>query len=228
MLSKMLPTMSSRLLCAAAVLCGALHVSVSLPSRATAMRGPSSVIEAVRAFLLALDKGDTTMLDLLVGDHDPRDGYVVVPDESAKSGIRQLEKDDGNIVVSRFFDVSHDGRPFHAKDKKIFLTRLGRHVSGSKANTRTLTTRFRTIRADCPSPWCSYAVVEFERTYCIGGVRQEPVLMQATALVRYVKRKDVEVPHFEIFHWHASPAVPTRRAAAGARTAEAAGQNKKG
>ena len=50
-------------------------------------------------------------------------------------------------------------------------------------------------------------MVEFERAYSIGGEKQKPVLMQASALVRYVKREDARVPHFEIFHWHASRAA---------------------
>lgn len=170
-------------------------------------RGPSGVIETMRAFLQALDAGDARMLDLLVGDDAAGDGYVVAPDETTKVGIKQVKAHRSN----RFFEVSHDGKSLAAQGKRGFLQLLRKLVTGSKLDARTLETRFHTIRADCPSPWCSYAVVEFERTYSLGDAKLEPVLMRATALVRYVKRKDNRVPHFEIFHWHASAAKAAER-----------------
>jgi hypothetical protein len=188
--------MIQKLLCSAVLLCGTLYVS--LPSAPAKMPGPGGVIQTMREFLQALDKSDFKMLDLLVGEDDVREGCVVVPDKTAKIGIKE-RKGDG---VSRFFEVSADGRPVRAKDKNGFLKLLRKHVTSSQVETR-----FHTIRADCPSEWCSYAVVEFVRTYTIDGVKQKPVPMQATALVRYVKRKDAKIPHFEIFHWHASPAA---------------------
>ena len=209
--------MFPKLLLSTAALCGTLCLSLLpdataprpapgpglQPESAAMLRGPGGVIQAMQVFLQALDKGDAKLLDLLVADGSPRDGYVVVPDETTKMGFRELKKDD----ASRFFEVSHDGKPVNTKDKKSFLQQLRQHVTGAKVKARTLETRFRTIRADCPSQWCSYAVVEFERTYSIGGVKQKPVPMQASALVRYVKREDVNVPHFQIFHWHASRAA---------------------
>ncbi len=166
--------------------------------------GPGGVIDAVQEFLQALDKGDARMLDLLVGDTSPRDGCVVVPDKTSKAGFKEVKDDN----TRRFFEVSHDGRPVAAKDKKTFLRQLREHVTCAKVKARTLRTGFRTIRVDCPSQWCSYAVVEFERIYSMDGEKQKSIRMQATALVRYVKRKDASVPHFEIFHWHASRSAP--------------------
>ncbi len=172
--------------------------------------GPGAVIDTVQAFLQALDKDDAKMLDLLVGDPSPRDGYVVVPDNSAKGGLRELKDDN----AQRFFEVSHDGRPVAVRDKKRFLELLRGQVTCAKVKARTLQTVVRTIRADCPSQWCSYAVVQFERTYSLDGQSQKPIPMQATALVRYVKRQDASVPHFEIFHWHASKQPPSQQAPA--------------
>lgn len=194
---------NQKLLCSAALLCGTLFVSLPTTAPAPAMPGPGGVVLAVRAFLQALDEGDAKMLDLLVGENDARDGCVVVPDETTRIGFKEVQEKDANDVY-RFFDVSQGGKPLRAKDKATFLELLGKHVTCSKVKARAVETRFQTLRADCPSESCSYAVVEFERTYTMGGKKQEPVPMQATALVRYVERKDARVPHFEIFHWHAS------------------------
>ncbi|MHC4079523.1 MAG: hypothetical protein ACYST0_13910 [Planctomycetota bacterium] len=196
--------MFQKLLLPAVAVCGTFCLALLRPAADTATYyGPGGVIDAIQAFLRALDNGDARMLDLLVGDRSPRDGHLVVPDKTTKGRFKELEKDCGN----RFFEVSHEGRSVVARNKKAFLRQLREHVTCAKVKARTLTTGVRTIRADCPSQWCSYAVVEFERRYRIGGEKQESVHMQATALVRYVKRKDDNGPHFEIFHWHASRVV---------------------
>ena len=171
--------------------------------------GPGAVIDTVQAFLQAQDEGDAKMLDLLVGDPSPRDGYVVAPDKDSKVGFKELK--DNNSW--RFFEVSTDGTPLAARDKASFLKLLRGQVACAKVKARTLQTGVRTIRADCPSQWCSYAVVDFQRVYSIDGETQKPIPMQATALVRYVKRQDAKVPHFEIFHWHASRQAPAKKGA---------------
>ena len=176
-----------------------------------AFRGPGAVIDAVQAFLRALDSGNPTMMKLLVGQDGLRDGYVVkAQEEDGKVKLKQAKGD----TAGRFFEVSWDGRPVVAKDRKTFFRQLGTHVTCAKIKARTVRTKIHSIRVDCPAPECSYAVVEFERQYWIGRKAQPPIPMQATALVRYVKRKAGEkAPHFEIFHWHASRAAAAAPAA---------------
>ena len=80
--------MFPKLLLSTAALCGTLCLSLlpdatatrpaPQPESAAMLRGPGGVIAAMQAFLQALDQGDAKLLDLLVGDGSPREGYGVV------------------------------------------------------------------------------------------------------------------------------------------------------
>ena len=67
------------------------------------------------------------------------------------------------------------------------------------------------VQADCPGPHCSWASVEFERTFRHEGQRTR-VPMLATVLVRYVE-KDARM---RIFLWHAAPTGPAQMLKGGA------------
>ena len=153
--------------------------------------GPGGVIEAVRDFVQAMDQGDV----------DYMNRALTAEIHGVECGI-----EDGKIVQSKrvgapvFFDVSVDGQLIAALDPSEFTKKLRGGVTTSKAHA--LETSIRSIRADCPSGNCSYAIVEFDRLYTAGGTKTR-VPMRATVLVRH---QSASTPNFEIFHWNAARA----------------------
>jgi len=150
--------------------------------------GPGGVIHAVREFVAAVDAGDAAVLRGAFADSGPGGLYGFTDGGE----VRHLDSA-GKIA---FYDVAEDGGSIHETDPAAAIARIRDSIGGTG---RGLETTLRTIRANCPSENCSYAVVEFDRAYGRGDQLQT-VPMQATALVRYFS----DAPHFRIFHWHAS------------------------
>jgi hypothetical protein len=174
------------LISGAAVL-GALVVPFAR-SAPTPTPGPGGVMIAVRDFLAAVDRGDVEALRNALLDRRRGVDYTFDGD----GALRPAGK--GSAGAS-FFDVGTSGEKLAADDATSFAELLTKSVTKA-------TSRIRTVRADCDSETCSWAVVEFERTF--SDADQERVVpMRATVLCEYGKG----TPHFRIFHWHASSAA---------------------
>jgi hypothetical protein len=161
----------------------------AVPTTPAPVPGPGAVIDAVRGFLEATDAGDRQALEraLITIQHEVRCGV----DE--KGAIKELPPSGAELF---FQDVLGDGKVVTAKDGKGALALLCDSIGGKARNAKS---RIKSINADCPGPQCSWAQVEFERSFAQGD-RVVTVPMSATVLVRY---RETE-PHMGIFLWHAS------------------------
>ena len=188
----------------AALFASASTLSPAPTSAATSgLAGPGGVIDAVQDYLKAVDQGDGDYLEQAFADVAPDGAYGF---DETNQKLRQLKRRSGT-----FFDVTSSGRPITATSAKEFIRMIADEITGSSKAGQRLETKIRSIRADCPSGDCSYAVVEFDRIYTADSGQSRVVPMRASALVRFGKGE----PHFKLFHWHAS------RTDDGARSAEA-------
>ncbi len=167
----------------------------------TPVPGPGGVIDAVQTFLTAIDARDAETLAVLVDDQgDNLHDYAVAGESTAAA----------SKATAAFFEADAQGRGWQAGDKASFVAAL---TSGTEGTS----TRVLSVRANCLSERCSYAMVEFERT--IGaGEKAIAIPMRATALLRYAPSKDGEgktagkaMPSFKIYHWHASRGAPAHK-----------------
>lgn len=152
-----------------------LPTSAAAPA-AVAAPGPGGVIEAVRAFLAAVDKGDETALQELVAPG---------PDDRIS-----------------LYDLDLQATPARARGRTAFLA----HAAALRGKGVSVRHEIADIQADCPSAEVSYATVDFDRVVSRGDdVKRVP--MRATVLVRFrSKVPEGSKIHFQLFHWHASPA----------------------
>ena len=124
-----------------------------------------------------------------------------VPNPKKLGGFLQQE----NAKGPRYVDARRDGTVISCSDRKQFLHLARRELGGRDGGgtSQTVTTRIHSIRANCPAPDASFAVVEFTRTWMTGRSRTSRRFV-ATALLRHVAKKAGSGPDFRIFHWHAS------------------------
>lgn len=133
--------------------------------------GPGAVLEAVKAFTKAIDDGDLAYLRTAI---DPR----------------------ANKGGPGFHDLAFDGKSIDADTTAGFVAAFAASVK--RRELEDVTTEIVRIAADCPSPRCSYAYLEFDRL--IGKGKAQRVPMRATVLLRHTNDK----PAFKIFHWNVS------------------------
>lgn len=163
------------------------------PSQPLPVPGAGGVAIAIKAFLERQEGGQTTAPLLANIAHDVEFTY-------SGDNLEQVKR--GKERVPAFLDVGMNGKPFAARFAKEFVTQIDNLVASKKADGRVLTHEIGAIRANCQSPECSMAVVEFTRIYTVGGGKQMHVPMRATALMKYER---TEGANFRIYHWHASP-----------------------
>lgn len=171
----------------------ATFLSVDLSPEPAPLPGPGGVIDSMRSFLRAVDQGDREALARHLSDRGR--GQLYGFDEAGER-IHHLEG-----AQQSFYDVSAFGEPLEATSREQILDELVVKVRGGEVKT-VLTS----IRAECPSGECSFAVLEFDRIYKKGD-KKTVVPMRATALVTH---GGGEAPHFKLFHWHASRVQPQR------------------
>lgn len=163
--------------------------AVVLPSFGSpaAPPGPGAAIVAVERFLAAQDKGD---IDELIACFDGKAEAMVGYD--LKDGER---KNFSGPSPMPWCDIDRDGKPLHAAKPDFLLKMISGHTG-----KRTILK----LRADCRSPECSIATVDFTWTR---RERDTDIVLpvRATALLRY----DAKETRFRLFHWHASLA-PTK------------------
>lgn len=167
-----------------------------------AVPGPGGVIDAVQDYLGALDRGDAkAIIAALDVQARGRDGMSFVPDPDKPGGFLQRP----NATGPHYVDVKRDGSVISCKDRKQFLHVARRELGGALDEIASVTTRIHSIRANCPAPDASFAIVEFTRAYSAGKNSWSRRFI-ATAMLRHVAKKKAGGPDFRIFHWHASPA----------------------
>lgn len=157
--------------------------------------GPGNVVSSIKSFLAAADAGDREALARHVADRGPGQLYGF---DQAGGSIRQLE---GSGAT--FYDVSASGTLLEAANREEIVAAILRDVTGGGE----VKTQLNSIRAECASGPCSFAILEFDRVYT-EGERKRVVPMRATALVAYVGG---DAPAFRLFHWHASRVQPSER-----------------
>ena len=156
------------------------------PAAPAPVPGPGGVIDAVTKFLEATDARDAATLAVIVDDKgDSLHDY-------ATSG--SVDGKPLKVSPAAFYECDGAGQAWQAGDKASFLAGL----TSPSAATRT---QVRSVRANCLSERCSYAMVEFDRTSGEGDAAVT-VPMRATALLRYAPTDGG--PSFKIYHWHAS------------------------
>lgn len=161
--------------------------------------GPGGVLDATRAFLAAIDRGDRDYLESALAEaHGMNFGI------DAQGKTKQLDQ---GATPPLFVEAGPDGSAAIGMGKDFVgaLLALGADAKGG----RRVKTGVSAILADCPSGDCSYAVVAFERQWTIGE-RTVTVPMRATALFRHSNGK----PNFKLFRWHASVGPSTARVSA--------------
>ncbi len=156
-----------------------LGSSVTLlpPARTAPPPGPGTVIEAVRDWLAAIDRGDAEALAARLAPA-PGDAFTL--------------DDDGALASIE------DPQPALFDDAIAAMA-----TAGDGRAREPLRTEVRSIRAACPSGDLSFAVVELERHYGRGADAKR-VALRATALLRWTDGGDAE-PGMRVFHWHAAP-----------------------
>lgn len=155
--------------------------------------GPGAVWAAVQQFLALQDAGGDAASLLLDGAGGvdfaiDGEGHPVEPAQGTATAV--------------FCDVAADGAVLAESRAQGFARRLQRDVATDAGAARQLRTHVQRFRADCNSPSCSWAVVEFERVYQ-GAAGERRVAMRATALLQY---REGATPGFGIFQWHAARA----------------------
>lgn len=167
------------------------------PAAPAPVPGPGGVIDAVTRFLEATDARDAATLAVLVDDKgDSLHDYAT----SGSVGGKALK-----VSPAAFYECDGAGQAWQAGDKASFVAGLTNPATATR-------TQVRSVRANCLSERCSYAMVEFDRTSGEGDAAVT-VPMRATALLRYAPTEGG--PSFKIYHWHASrgpnPTAATRR-----------------
>lgn len=180
-------------LCLAALLVALPLMSSSLGPVAEPMTpaaGPGGVLDAVEAFLEAQDGGDAAALQKRLAQHAPgaRFGYEA-------GGQPRMEEGPGSPL---FVDRGMGGELLRAASPAEYARLATLKISAIGKGGAQLDTKIVSLRADCPSGNCSYAVVDFIRTYDRGDGEELAIPMQASALLQHTK------DGFRIFHWHAS------------------------
>ena len=177
--------MQHRKLAAATILFASAAFTLQ-PNAPAPVPGPGGVIDAVTKFLEATDARDAATLALLVDDHgDSLHDY-------ATSG--SVDGKPLKVSPAAFYECDEAGQAWQAGDKASLLAKL----TTPPAATRT---QVRSVRANCLSARCSYAMVEFDRISGEGDATVT-VPMRATALLRYAPTEGG--PSFKLYHWHAS------------------------
>lgn len=188
--------MQHRKLAAATVLFASAAFTLH-PSAPAPVPGPGGVIEAVTRFLDASDARDAVTLALLIDDKGNS-----LHDYATNGSV------DGKplkVAPAAFYECDGAGQAWQAGDKTTFVAGLTHPATATR-------TQVRSVRANCLSELCSYAMVEFDRTSGEGEAAVT-VPMRATALLRYAPTEGG--PSFKIYHWHASrgptPPAETKR-----------------
>lgn len=167
-----------------AALAAAVFTQLPTPTPAPSA-GPAAAIAAVERFLAAQDKGD---IDDLIACFDGKSKPMVGFDLA--DGKRVDWNGPSQMMWS---DVDRQGEPMHAAKPDYLVKMLSGHTG-----KRTITK----IRADCDSPACSVAVLDFTWTRREGD-KEVATPLRATALLRY----DDKEQRFRVYHWHASRSV---------------------
>jgi hypothetical protein len=155
-----------------------------------AAAGPGGVYYAAKKLLDALDRGDAEYLKTAFSHS--RHGLEFSCDAAGKLHETQSKH------PLAFWDVAADGSAWHAQSAQAVITTTAKLDDAELGRPTSVLT---SVYADCPAGECSYAVVEFDRTFG-EGKGQRTVPMRATALMRYAGAE--KGPNFRIFHWHAA------------------------
>lgn len=177
--------MQHRKLAAATVLFASVAFTLQ-PNAPAPVPGPGGVIDAITKFLEATDARDAATLALFIDDQgDSLHDY-------ATSG--SVDGKPLKVSPAVFYECDEAGQAWQVGDKASLVAKLANHTAATR-------TQVRTVRANCLSESCSYAMVEFDRTTGEGDAAVS-VPMRATALLRHVRSESG--PSFKIYHWHAS------------------------
>jgi len=161
--------------------------AVSLHPAPAPAYGPGAVLATLRRATAALDQGHAD--DLRACFDLGRTPHVWFETDAGEGRMA------GPTEACALTGVGADGQPFEADSLAKFTASALKDIGGRE---RAVTSKLLSVRADCASAECSFAVADVERTYA--GKEPTSLRVRITALMRY----DHEARGFSIFHWHES------------------------